>query len=158
MFSFEAQAITQLKLPNEETTMNLDSKSNIDPGKVNFMLKDLFTEPREQISDAFKAILLLIEEQARNHDELRGEFRNEMQALRNVNERSLKLIHQLKEETQVRQRMIMLAEYFSHVFISFAYLWRVFSLYSSMFKDSTTAISPRQQHMNQIMSLTYQNS
>eukprot|EP00814_Leptocylindrus_danicus_P018716 CAMPEP_0116039896 /NCGR_PEP_ID=MMETSP0321-20121206/23952_1 /TAXON_ID=163516 /ORGANISM="Leptocylindrus danicus var. danicus, Strain B650" /LENGTH=1188 /DNA_ID=CAMNT_0003519439 /DNA_START=384 /DNA_END=3950 /DNA_ORIENTATION=- len=88
---------------DEEMTASSPTKTVLDQH-----LRELFREPSIHLNGAFRVLLDLIQKQASDQKQLRDEFladraffRNEIQSIRGVNERSLHLAVQLKEEMQV---------------------------------------------------------
>mmetsp|Transcript_1491 Transcript_1491/g.2023 ORF Transcript_1491/g.2023 Transcript_1491/m.2023 type:complete len:94 (+) Transcript_1491:2340-2621(+) len=74
------------------------SQDYIDIAERATSLSSIFIEPRNQLLEAFKAILSLVKDQGQKQDELRTDFMREMQAMRNYNECSHKAIRELRNE------------------------------------------------------------
>lgn len=112
----EESSSSPLLLPASDTPT--DEKRQNDNGDHDILihqhLQELFREPSEHLNGAFRVLLDLIREQANDQQKLKDElnadrtfFQNEVKSIREVNERSLNLAFQLKEEMQVRVRRII---------------------------------------------------
>ncbi len=93
-----AYALVSSMKRDDEKNYEECSQDYIDIAERATSLSSIFIEPRNQLLEAFKAILSLVKDQGQKQDELRTDFMREMQAMRNYNECSHKAIRELRNE------------------------------------------------------------